>query len=50
MLPAHRAEESGYIADLTGELEGRVSGVQVVSEKKFLTLVANRTRQIGGIR
>ena len=50
VLPAHRAEEPGYIADLTGELEGRVSGVQVVSEKKFLTLVANRARQIGGVR
>ena len=50
VLPAHRAEEPGYITDLAGEMEGRVSGVQVVSEKKFLTLVANRTRQIGGIR
>ena len=50
MLPAHRAEEPGYIADLTGEMEGRVTGVQVVSEKKFLTLVANRSRPIGDIR
>jgi hypothetical protein len=50
VLPAHRADEPGYIADLIGELEGRVSGVQVVSEKKFLKLVANRPRQIGGIR
>ena len=50
VLPAHRAEEPGYIADLTGEMEGRVSDVQVVSEKKFLTLVATRARQIGGVR
>jgi hypothetical protein len=50
VLPTHRAEEPGYIADLTGELEGRVSGVHVVNEKKFLTLVANRARQIGGLR
>jgi len=50
VLPAHRAEEPGYVADLTGEMEGRVSGVQVVSEKKFLTLVATRSRQSGGLR
>jgi hypothetical protein len=50
VLPVHRAEEPGYITDLTSELEGRVSGVQVVSEKKFLTLVANRARQMGGVR
>jgi hypothetical protein len=31
-------------------MEGRVTGVQVVSEKKFLTLVAKWARQIGGIR
>lgn len=50
VLPVHRAEEPGYIADLTGEMEGRVSGVQVVSEKKFLTLVASRARRSGGVR
>ena len=50
VLPRHRAEEPGYIADLSGELEGRVSGVQVVSEKRFLALVAGRARQVGGVR
>jgi REase associating with pPIWI_RE/pPIWI_RE three-gene island domain Y len=50
VLPAHRAEEPGYIADLTGEMEGRVSGVRVVSEKNFLTLVAKRSRQTGDLR
>jgi hypothetical protein len=50
VLPAHRADEPGYIADLTGELEGRVSGVRVVSEKNFLTLVAKRSRQTGSLR
>ena len=50
VLPAHRAEEPGYIADLTGEMEGRVSGVRVVSEKNFLALVAKRSRQTGDVR
>jgi hypothetical protein len=50
VLPAHRAEEPGYISDLTGEMEGRTDGVQVVSETKFLRLVAGRARQTGGFR
>jgi hypothetical protein len=50
VLPAHRWKEPGYVADLNGELDGRVSGVEVVSEKQLISLVAKRTREWGSSR
>lgn len=39
-LPNHRASLVGYVDDLTAELEGRVQGVEVVTEKQLLSMVA----------
>lgn len=50
VLPLHRWAEPGYVADLNGELDGRVSGVEVVSEKRLVSLVAKRLREIGSSR
>lgn len=39
-LPDHRASRAGYVDDLTAELEGRVQGVEVVTEKQLVSMVA----------
>ncbi len=39
-LPEHRARAVGYVDDLTAELEGRVHGIEVVTENKLLSMVA----------
>ena len=47
VLPTHRAAQPGYAADLTAEIEGRVTGVEVVDEKRLISMVAKRTRRDG---
>jgi REase associating with pPIWI_RE len=45
-LPTHRAEQAGYVADLEAELDGRVAGVQVVSERELIAKVKARARRL----
>jgi len=47
VLPTHRAAQPGYAADLTAEIEGRVTGVEVVDEKRLISMVAKRARRDG---
>lgn len=44
VLPEHRAAQPGYAADLIAELDGRVAGVEVVSEKRLVSMVAAMAR------
>lgn len=46
VLPEHRADQPGYVADLTTELQGRVSGVSVVSEDAFVARVIAKAREV----
>jgi REase associating with pPIWI_RE/pPIWI_RE three-gene island domain Y len=46
VLPMHRARQPGYVEDLSAELEGRVSGVAVVDEDRFVAKVAAKARQV----
>ncbi|MEK8142293.1 hypothetical protein NKH18_06790 [Streptomyces sp. M10(2022)] len=46
VLAKHRAT-AAYFADLGRELDGRVSGVEVVDEDTFIRLVAKRSREVG---
>jgi hypothetical protein len=41
-LPMHRANQPGYVTDLESELDGRVTGVQVISEKRLIQRVKAR--------
>lgn len=50
VIPLHRLSTAGYRADLERELQGRVSGVEVLDEKTFLRQVAARVLQAGGTR
>ena len=51
VLPEHRADEPGYVADLTAELEGRVSGVRGREREEVPDRWSRaRARQIGGVR
>ncbi|GAA3496708.1 hypothetical protein GCM10019016_038090 [Streptomyces prasinosporus] len=50
VVPMHRLRTPGYRADLERELQGRVSGVEVLDEKTFLRQVTVRARQTGGTR
>ncbi|MFD4621493.1 hypothetical protein [Streptomyces sp. NPDC058475] len=50
VIPMHRLRTPGYRADLERELQGRVSGVEVLDEKTFLRQVTVRARQAGGMR
>ncbi|QOV42972.1 restriction endonuclease-related protein [Streptomyces chromofuscus] len=50
VIPMHRLRTPGYRADLERELQGRVSGVEVLDEKTFLHQVTVRARQAGGTR
>jgi hypothetical protein len=45
-LPMHRAQQPGYVADLEAELDGRVVGVQVVSERELIAKVRTRARRL----
>ena len=45
VLPMHRARQPGYIEDLSVELEGRVAGVTVMDEDRFVAKVVDRARQ-----
>lgn len=47
VLPMHRARQTGYVADLKAELEGRTSGVEVVDENRLVALVTDRARRLG---
>ncbi|MWA07253.1 hypothetical protein F8568_044370 [Actinomadura sp. LD22] len=46
VLPKHRADQPGYVADLTTELQGRMSGVSVVSEDAFVARVIAMAREV----
>ncbi|MEV5498682.1 hypothetical protein AB0M50_25110 [Nonomuraea fuscirosea] len=46
VLPKHRADQPGYVADLRAELQGRVSGVSVVSEDAFVAGVVARAEEV----
>ncbi|MFI0405526.1 hypothetical protein [Actinomadura sp. 3N508] len=48
VLPKHRADQPGYVADLTTELQGRVSGVSVVSEDTFVARVTAKAGEVAG--
>jgi hypothetical protein len=46
VLPEHRLAQPGYVADLITELDGRVSGVEVVGERRLVSLVAAKAREL----
>ena len=46
VLPEHRLAQPGYASDLIAELEGRVSGVEVVGERRLVSMVAARAREL----
>ena len=46
VLPEHRLEQPGYVSDLTAELDGRVRGVEVVGERRLVSMVAARAREL----
>ncbi|GGK81772.1 hypothetical protein Sme01_62820 [Sphaerisporangium melleum] len=48
VLPKHRADQPGYVADLTAELQGRASDVSVVSEDAFVASVVARAEEVTG--
>ncbi|MEU1193809.1 hypothetical protein [Streptomyces sp. NPDC005859] len=50
VIPMHRLRTPGYRTDLERELQGRVSGVEVLDEKTFLRQATVRARQAGGTR
>jgi hypothetical protein len=45
-LPIHRAQQPGYVTDLEAELDGRVAGVQVISEERLITKVKAYARRL----
>jgi hypothetical protein len=47
VLPAHRSAQPGYVADLIAEMEGRVRGVEVVDEKRLISMAGQRARRNG---
>lgn len=46
VLPMHRAQQPGYVEDLSAELDGRVSGVLVIDEDRFVSKVVARAQQV----
>jgi len=46
VLPEHRWAQPGYVSDLTAELDGRVRGVEVVGERRLVSMVAARAREL----
>jgi hypothetical protein len=46
VLPEHRASQTGYMGDLIAELDGRVGGIEVVSEKRLLSMVTVAARRL----
>jgi uncharacterized protein YuzE len=46
VLPEHRARQAGYVGDLTAELDGRVGGIEVVAEKRLLSMVTTEARRL----
>ena len=46
VLPAHRAAQPGYAGDLIAELDGRVAGVEVVDEKRLISMVRAAARRL----
>jgi hypothetical protein len=46
VLPEHRLAQPGYVSDLIAELDGRVSGVEVVGERRLVSMVASRAREL----
>jgi hypothetical protein len=46
VLPGHRAAQTGYVGDLTAELDGRVGGIEVVAEKRLLSMVTAAARRL----
>ncbi|MFI1869414.1 restriction endonuclease-related protein [Streptomyces jumonjinensis] len=45
VLPEHRFGQHRYVDDLVSEMEGRVAGVEVVSENRFVDQVLARCRE-----
>jgi hypothetical protein len=45
-LPMHRAKQPGYVTDLEVELDGRVAGVQVISERRLIAKVKANARRL----
>ncbi|MGW4891004.1 restriction endonuclease-related protein [Kitasatospora sp. NPDC004240] len=50
VLPTHRAQTPGYRADLERELQGRVTGIEILDEKAFLRQAAARASKAGAAR
>jgi hypothetical protein len=46
VLPMHRDKVPGYRTDLVRELDGRVSGVEVLNEEEFVRQVTRRALQV----
>lgn len=46
VLPAHRAAQPGYVGELTAELDGRVGGIEVVDEKRLISMVTAAARRL----
>lgn len=47
VVPMHRLKTRGYLTDLRRELDGRVSGVEVLDEETFMRQVTARAKQAG---
>ncbi|WP_344385919.1 hypothetical protein [Streptomyces thermolineatus] len=47
VVPMHRLKAPGYLADLERELQGRVTGVEVLDERTFLRQATVRANQAG---
>lgn len=48
VVARHRAVQPGYLEDLRAELHGRVTGVEVVAEDRFVQMAAARAREVAG--
>jgi len=44
VLPEHRAGQPGYVEDLRAELDGRMAGIEVVAEKRLISMVRAAAR------
>ncbi|MFF0250331.1 restriction endonuclease-related protein [Streptosporangium sandarakinum] len=50
VVPMHRRKMPGYVADLERELQGRVTGVEVLDEQAFVRQAAARAGRAGAAR
>ena len=44
--PSTGPAQPGYVGDLTAELDGRVGGIEVVAEKRLISMVTAAARRL----